>query len=69
MSRCAKRVPNPPLPAGLPVHVADAHPRFAHLTTPGAQCELDAGHEGRHSAGLLRWFDPPVIFVGGRAIA
>jgi hypothetical protein len=64
--RCPKTCPQPPLPAGLPVDVAEHHPRHKHLLKPGARCELDEGHEGKHRNGLLCWYDPPLLIVGGK---
>ncbi len=65
---CEKRCPNPPVPAGTPLAVARSARGLKHLTTPGAQCELEHGHDGPHRNGLLVWHDPPAVYVGGERL-
>ena len=67
MARCSSTCPQQSLPAGLPLEVAKTHPRYKHLLKK-LRCEFDAGHEGVHSAGQMRWHDPPVIRIGGREL-
>lgn len=67
MPDCPSRAPRPSLPAGMTIETASHHPRFKHLLEDTAPCALQAGHEPPHQAsnGLLRWYDPPIMFVGG----
>lgn len=66
--RCAKRCPNPPTPAGMTLEAVGQSAATRHLLEPGARCELDTGHDGRHRNGLLGWYDPPVLYVGEERI-
>jgi len=68
VTQCTKHAPVPPTPPSLTLEAAAMHPRYKHLLEPGAQCEREAGHEEPHRCGLLRWYDPTALFVGGERV-
>lgn len=66
MADCPSRAPRRNLPAGMTMEAAAAHPRYRHLLEPEAPCTLESGHDPPHANGLLRWYDPPLILIGGQ---
>ena len=72
MERCENRCPNEPTPQGMPLEVVAGSPRHRHLLEPGAQCCLEAGHEGAHRAqpegiGGIAWHSPQIVVREVRA--
>jgi hypothetical protein len=66
VKRCEKRAGMPSTPQGMSREALRQHPTYRHyVDQPGAQCELEAGHDGTHRSGGLVWHDPPALFVGG----
>jgi len=61
VERCTSTCPVRPTPEGMPIETVRNSPRYRHLLEPGARCELEEGHEGRHASAPLYWWSPPIV--------
>jgi hypothetical protein len=74
--RCSAMCAPPHAPDGWSREAQRQHPTYRHYAdATGIRCELDADHDGGpgsrprlHRNGLLTWWNPPLLVVGGQIV-